>query len=270
MISPKFSNSVFLSIAVVFTSLMLFLTGCTDDSHEEKEVETQSIPMGNHPSVPGFDWSNDPLKVEINDLSLNSKMGRDTLEQISEDMYIYMHTMNTGDSLDWLIHLNHFPMHRYSDTTELNRQFAGTSHWKKKGFANRVGNIDIKYASDWIFEKDQMVALIGHDIDFYQDFLPNFEGNPEGMKFILEDKYGRGNCTYNSHTEIMENGDSLLVRNWHAHTYTNTYVLCNLDSLHFTFLPIGFQKAAFGAQMMESETMLTLLRDHRELFKDEN
>lgn len=269
MIFHKISNSIFFLFALVFTTLALFCTGCADIS-EEEIVENHTINTESSPSVPGFDWSNDPLKVGINDNLLNSKMGRDTLDGIAEDMYQYLHTMNTIDSSDWIIHLSHFPMHRYSDTSKLNKQFAGLSHWKEKGFANRVGNIDIQYASDWIFEEDQMVALIGHDIDFYQDFLPNFEGNPEGMKFMLEDKYGRGNCTYNSYTDIMGNGDSLLIRNWHAHAYTNTYVLCNLDSLHFTFLPIGFQKAEFGAQMMDSETMLTLLRDHRELFKKEN
>ena len=269
MISPKFSNSIFFSLLLIFTALTFFCTGCTDVS-EKGTLEATTMNGKSNPSVPGFDWSNDPLKVEINDNLLNSKMGRDTLDGIAEDMYQYLHTMNTIDSADWPIHLSHFPMHRYSDTSKLNTQFAGLSHWKEKGFANRVGNIDIQYASDWIFEEEQMVALIGHDIDFYQDFLPNFEGNPEGMKFMLEDKYGRGNCTYNSTTEIMNNGDSLLVRYWHAHAYTNTYVLCNLDSLHFTFLPIGFQTADFGAEMMDSETMLTLLRNHRELFKEEN
>ena len=269
MISTKFSRGLCLGFAVVLSTVTLLSTGCKN-SADDGTSEIQTKITENNPSVPGFDWANDPLQVVVNDQLINSNMGLDTLGHIADDLYIYMHTMNTIDSADWPIHLSHFPMHRYSDTTELNKQFAGSSHWKKKGFANRVGNIDIQYASEWIFEEDQMVALIGHDIDFYQDFLPHFVGNPEGMKFMLEDKYGRGNCTYNSYTDIRENGDSLLVRNWHAHAYSNTYVLCNLDSLHFTFLPVGFEKAAFGAQMMESETMLALLRDHRELFKEEN
>jgi|TARA_B110000444_G_C18795415_1_gene574574 hypothetical protein len=266
MIAPKFSS------AVAVTAILLFLTGCTN-SNVKNFDESQVVNSESHPGVPGFDWDTDPLKVVVNQELINSKMGLDTLGGITEDLYIYMHTMNTVDSLEWPIHLSHFPMHRYNDTTLLNKQYAGLSHWKKKGFTNRVGNIDIQYASDWIFEEDQMVALIGYDIDFYQDFLPKFVGNPEGMKFMLEDKYGRGNCNYNSFTEIRDNGDSLLVRNWHAHAYSNMYVLCNLDSLHFTFLPIGFEKADFGVLMMDSETMLTLLRDQREfskLSKEEN
>ena len=53
-----------------------------------------------------------------------------------------------------------------------------------------------------------MVAIVGSDIDYYMDFLPNFEGNPEGMRFVMGDKYGRDNITYNSYNEFDENGDS--------------------------------------------------------------
>jgi len=34
--------------------------------------------------------------------------------------------------------------------------------------------------------------------------------------------------------------------------------------LHFSFLPVGFNKAAFGENLMESATMLSLLRQSRE------
>ncbi|MDE0722357.1 MAG: hypothetical protein OSB28_03510, partial [Flavobacteriales bacterium] len=78
MIFHKLSNSIFFRFALVFTTLALFFTGCADIS-EEEIVEHQTINTESNPSVPGFDWSNDPLKVGINDNLLNSKMGRDTL-----------------------------------------------------------------------------------------------------------------------------------------------------------------------------------------------
>ena len=66
MILPRLSNSIFYSLALVFTTFALFFTSCAEIS-EEETVEYQTINTESNPSVPGFDWSNDPLKVVIND-----------------------------------------------------------------------------------------------------------------------------------------------------------------------------------------------------------
>jgi len=250
-------NKRFVSI---FICLILIATGCNNPNLTETPT---------HPGVPGFDWSNDPLEVTINEEHLVCGIDRDTLDLIAKDMHTYFHTMNTGDSADWDTHLSHFPLHKYSDTAILNTQFAGISHWKEKGFLNRMGKSDIKFVSDWIKEEDQMVAIVGSDIDFYMDFLPNFEGNPEGMRFVMGDNYGSDNITYNSYNEFDENGDSLQIRNWHAHAYSNLFVITTYDTLHFSFLPVGFNKAAFGENLMESATMLSLLRQSREYDKNQ-
>ncbi len=241
--------------ASICMCLILIATGCNTPNVTE---------VSSHPGVPGFDWGNDPLEVTINEEQLVSGIERDTLDLIAKDMHTYFHTMNTGDSADWVTHLTHFPLHKFSDTALLNTQFKGISHWKEKGFINRMGKSDIKFVSGWIQEDDQMVAIIGSDVDFYMDFLPNFEGNPEGMRFVMGDKYGSENITYNSYNEFDENGDSLQIRNWHAHAYTNLFAISTYDTLHFSFLPVGFNKAAFGTDLMESSTMLTLLRQSRE------
>jgi len=248
-------NVRFVSIFICFICIS---TGCHNPTHTETPT---------HPGVPGFDWENDPLEVTINEAQLVSGIGSDTLDLIAKDMYTYFHTMNTGDSADWITHLTHFPVHKFSDTAMLNTQFAGITHWKEKGFINRMEKSDIKFVSDWIQEEDQMVAIIGSDIDFYMDFLPNFEGNPEGMRFVIGDKYGSENITYNAYNELDENGDSLQIRNWHAHAYSNLFAITTYDTLHFSFLPVGFNKAAFGKDLMESSTMLSLLRQSREYDK---
>ena len=239
----------------IFICLILIATGCNSPNLTATPI---------HPGVPGFDWANDPLEVTINEEYLVCGTDRDTLDLIAKDMRTYFHTMNTGDSVDWDTHLSHFPLHKYSDTAMLNLQFTGVSHWKEKGLLNRMGKSDIKFVSGFIHEEDQMVAIIGSDTDFYMDFLPHFEGNPEGMRFVMGDKYGRDNITYNSYNEFDENGDSLQIRNWHAHAYSNIFAISTYDSLHFSFLPVGFNKAAFGTDMMESTTMLSLLRLSRE------
>jgi len=262
-------STLLVQIKVVFvTGLIGFImisSGCGNQQDVGENVDsTQTEGFKSHPGVPGFDWTNDPLEITVNEKALVSDMGRDTLDLIVKDVYTYFHTMNTGDSADWVTHLNHFPLHKYSDTATLNTQFAGISHWKEKGFSNRMGKSDIKYVSNWIHEEDQMVSIIGSDIDFYMDFLPNFEGNPDGMRFTIGDKYGNDNINYNSYNEFDENGDSLQIRNWHAHAYTSLFVITTYDSLHFSFLPVGFNKATFGTNLMESNTMLTLLRQSRD------
>jgi hypothetical protein len=249
----------------VFIGLIVISSGCGDQHDGDTIIDSElTTEFKSHPGVPGFDWVNDPLEVTINEKVLDSGIGRDTLDLIVKDLYSYFHTMNTGDSADWVTHLNHFPLHKYSDTATLNTQFAGTRHWKEKGFSNRMGKSEIKFVSKWIHEEDQMVAILGSDIDFYMDFLPHFEGNPDGMRFYLGDKYGSDKIKLNSYNEFDENGDSLQIRNWHAHTYSSLFVITTYDTLHFSFLPVGFNKATFGANLMESNTMLSLLRQSRE------
>ena len=270
----KMNYSIF-KVQVRFVSIFICLigisSGCNNQNEGEGTLNTKiNADFISHPGVPGFDWANDPLEITINEEHLVSAIDRDTLDLIVKNLYTYFHTMNTGDSADWVTHLNHFPLHKYSDTAALNTQFAGISHWKEKGFLNRMGKSDIKFVSDWIYEEDQMVTIIGSDIDFYMDFLPNFEGNPEGMRFMMGDKYGNDNIQLNSYNEFDENGDSIQIRNWHAHAYSNIFAISTLDTLHFSFLPVGFNKATFGTNLMESATMLSLLRLSREYDNNHN
>ena len=248
---------------IILLAIVLSSAGC----NETASTTDNNTVFKPHPGVAGFDWGNDPLKVSINEAVLKTDMGRDTLDLIKEDLYTYFHTMNTGDSLDWETHLTHFPLHMFNDTAMLNKQFAETVHWRDKGFLNRMGKADIKYASNWIIEEDQMVAILGYNADFYLDFLPHFEGNPAGMRFLLEDKYGRDNIIFNSSEEVNALGDTISIRNWHADAYSTIFVLKPLESMHFTFLPQGFNKANFGADLMKSETMLDLMRLAREYKK---
>ncbi|PCJ79966.1 MAG: hypothetical protein COA49_10115 [Bacteroidetes bacterium] len=259
-------NHFSFGLLLLFSSLVISSVGCLDNHKENLNLHVTQP----HPGLPGFDWSSDPLEVSINETLLKSEMGMDTLDLVIEDLYTYLHTMNTGDSTDWKTHINHFPLHMFNDTSMLNKQFAQTKHWRENGFINRINKADIQFASNWIIEEKQMVAILGYNVDYYQDFLPNFEGNPAGMKFLLEDKFGRDNIQYNSYEEINELGDTILIRNWHANTYSTIFVLSPLDSLeslHFCFLPQGFNKADFSNKLMKSETMLGLLRQSREFKK---
>jgi hypothetical protein len=247
-------NASFLLITV---ALLIF--GCVNSSPpvSEKFVESQ-------PGIEGFDWANDPLNVSFDNENLNSSISDDTLGIIKNHLYEYFHGMNTGDSLDFLVHISHFPTHMFHDTAMFEQQYKSTVHWMEQGFLNRVENCKINYVSPWIIEESQRVALIGFDIDYHMDFLPHFPGNPKGMENVVNDRYGRNASKYTEEYLHYESGDSVLIRNWHTHTSTGMFVLSPLDSLHFSFLPQDFNTAPFAHKLMDNETSLELLRLRRE------
>ena len=125
----------------------------------------------------------------------------------------------------------------------------------------------IKLRWETIEEDDQRVALLGMDLTYYLDFFEHFEGNPEGMRFSLERTWGAETVTWNEFDQVQQ-GDSMHIRQFEVNAETSMFVLApKSDSMLFTFLPPTIQSSpALAADMMNNETMLTLLRHKREHF----
>ena len=78
------------------------------------------------------------------------------------------------------------------------------------------------------------------------------------MRLSLQDQYGRDAIEWHEFDQVDE-GDTALIRQFEVNAEIVMYALSSLDSLHCTFLP-----PKLAAEMMDNETMLTLLRHKRE------
>lgn len=251
-------------------SVALATVGCESSSPSNAEIsvagtyEVQSL--GDVPPVPdlGKFPDLDPLKVTQDHVGLVSFMSQDSLDQVAGDMYTYFHSSNVGD---WDNNFKHFPNHRNQDTAMLATMREMMEKWFHQGLRNRAGAAHIRYASPWVVEDDQRVALLGMDLTYYLDFFEHFEGNPEGMRFSLERTWGAETVTWNEFDQV-EQGDSMHIRQFEVNAETSMFVLApKSDSMLFTFLPPTIQSSpALAADMMNNETMLTLLRHKREHF----
>ena len=205
----------------------------------------------------------DPLSITMDHVGLVNFMGSDTLEVVLDDLYTYFHLSNIGE---WDQMFEHFPGHRTADNAMLTVQKDMMDKWFHNGLRNRAGGCHIRYASPWVDEGDQRVALLGLDLNYFLDFFENFEGNPEGMRLTLQDQYGKDAIEYLEFDQI-ENGDTSHIRQFEVNAESSMYILSSKDSLHCMFLPPQISKSPqLAAEMMQQETMLELLRHKREHF----
>ena len=123
----------------------------------------------------------DPLSITIDKVGLANFMGDDSLAVVLDDLYTYFHLSNVGE---WDAMFEHFPGHRTADTAMLTVQKEMMDKWFHNGLRNRAGGCHIRYASPWVDEGDQQVALLGLDLNYFLDFFENFEGNPESEEHL--------------------------------------------------------------------------------------
>ncbi|MEC7693472.1 MAG: hypothetical protein VX446_03715 [Bacteroidota bacterium] len=205
----------------------------------------------------------DPLSITVDKVGLVNFMGDDSLAVVLDDLYTYFHLSNVGE---WDAMFEHFPGHRTADTAMLTVQKEMMDKWFHNGLRNRAGGCHIRYASPWVGEGDQQVALLGLDLNYFLDFFENFEGNPEGMRLTLQDQYGKDAIEYFDFNQV-EDGDTARIRQFEVNAESSMYVLSSKDSLHCMFLPPQISKSPqLAAEMMKQETMLELLRHKREHF----
>tara|TARA_B110000444_G_scaffold236438_1_gene248316 strand:+ start:133 stop:894 length:762 start_codon:yes stop_codon:yes gene_type:complete len=241
--------------------LTITSTGCKTSTDNLKRVKM-------HPGIHGFDWDNDPLDVSINWDKVNSGIGNDTLILVRNDLYDYFHLQQTGDSVDYFSHTKHYiPLFR-NDTTAISRDYSMSKSWREKGYINRVEVADIFYASPWIVEDSQRVAIIGYDLLMYVHFLEKFEGEPKGMESYLKQRFENSITTYHEGYELTEEGDTVLVRHFKTQVKTGMLVLSPVDSLHFNFISETAGKSSNTDVLMGKKNLMKLLRDKHKHLKE--
>ena len=230
--------------------LNLGFTGCSGDSssHASNESNASLDPL-----------TTEGLGVTIAGDELNAFVGRDTLEQITQNLFDYFKSTNDAD-WDQLMHF--FPLHKNSDTAFVNSSKRALDYWTERGVQNRTEMAEIVYASPAFEDGDQEVVLINMNLRHYVEFLPHYDGpSPSGMKGMVESNYGKGNATYKEN-EILE-GDSLPFRYWEITGLNRIWALSHVDSSHWCFLPPNFNESG-SAFMMSSDAMVGGLRHRRE------
>lgn len=231
-------------------TLNLGFTGCSGDSssNDSNESNASLNPL-----------TTDGLGVTIAGDDLNAFVGRDTLEQITQNLFDYFKSTNDAD-WDQLMHF--FPLHKNSDTAFVNSSKRALDYWTERGVQNRTEMAEIVYASPAFKDGDQEVVLINMNLRHYVEFLPHYDGpSPSGMKGMVESNYGKGNATYKE-KEILE-GDSLPFRYWEITGLNRIWALSHVDSSHWCFLPPNFNESG-SAFMMSSDAMVGGLRHRRE------
>ena len=232
----------------------LSLSSCSDKSESS---ETNESPDAKNAQSAAH--STEGLNVKIASDALNSFVSRDTLEQITQNLFEYFKSTNEAN-WDQLMH--HFPLHKNSDTAFVNSSKRALDYWTERGVQNRTEMAEIVYASPVFEDGDQEVVLINMKLRHYVEFLPLYDGpSPSGMKGMVESNYGKGNATYKEN-EIVE-GDSLPFRYWEITGLNRIWALSHVDSSHWCFLPPNFNESG-SAFMMSSDAMVGGLRHRRE------
>lgn len=257
MIKSKFLFSL--------TCLVVAISSCGPDLQVENTLE----PVIPGPGIAGFNFTNDPLKVELSE-NFTSSLSPDSVDVISNHLYNYFHYMNCGDSINMPKYFKYFPEYMLVDSAPLNAFKEATLRWKKDGLIQTIEFCEIDHISDWKKHNDTKVALVSCDIHFYQHYLPNFAGNPSGMKNFLGDMFGHDAITYTEEYRQTSKGDSVLIRNWKADSENGVFVLLEKtqEGEQYKFL---IQDAVdLGGSYKENiplKTMLDLLREERERVK---
>lgn len=232
----------------------LSLSSCSDQS-ESSETNESPDAKNAYSAV----HSTEGLNVNIASEALSSFVSRDTLEQITQNLFEYFKSTNDAN-WDQLMH--HFPLHKNSDTAFVNSSKRALDYWTERGVQNRTEMAEIVYASPVFEDGDQEVVLINMKLRHYVEFLPLYDGpSPSGMKGMVESNYGKGNASYKEN-EIVE-GDSLPFRYWEITGLNRIWALSHVDSSHWCFLPPNFNESG-SAFMMSSDAMVGGLRHRRE------
>ena len=146
----------------------LSLSSCSDQSESS---ETNESPDAKNAQSAAY--STEGLNVKIASDALNSFVSRDTLEQITQNLFEYFKSTNEAN-WDQLMH--HFPLHKNSDTAFVNSSKRALDYWTERGVQNRTEMAEIVYASPVFEDGDQEVVLINMKLRHYVEFLPLYDG----------------------------------------------------------------------------------------------
>lgn len=176
-------------------------------------------------------------------------------DAILRDLQRYFATQNDGE---WDVTLDYYPMHRSPMDSAVRAQTVeGMQSWWDKGLRNQTEVADLLYASEIYPDGDQSVVLLNLDLVHRVVFVDFQDGNPEGMKGMVESSYGKGNAVFISHPGPPK------VEYWEVRGDNRIWAVKADSGDHWCFLPANFNERG-GAQFMSVDAMTALLRHRSE------
>ena len=175
-------------------------------------------------------------------------------DDILEDLGKYFTAQNEGD---WDAILDFYPLYRSPmDSATRASTIEGMNTWWEKGLRNQTELADLLYASTIYRDGNQDVVLLNLDLIHRVIFI-DFEGNPSGMKGMVESNYGKGNAQF-----FSEGGDPK-VEYWEVHGDNRLWAVKEVGGDQWCFLPANFNERG-GGNFMTVDAMTTLLRHRSE------
>lgn len=175
------------------------------------------------------------------------------LKAIQRDLTGYFATQNNGD---WAGTLGYYPLYRAPmDSTARANTIKAMNDWWEKGLRNQTEASDILYTSTKYRDGDQDVVLLNMDLIHRVIFIDFQDGNPQGMKGMVESSYGKGNTTF-----FTLPGEPK-IEYWEVRGDNRMWAVKSVDSETWCFLPANFNERG-GGNFMTVDAMTTLLR-HR-------
>ena len=243
--------SIFILITVVFAFL-----GC-DANQTNQNAEENTLNNYRPTDSSGFDWSINPLTVNLIEEELISSMDAVDLDTVKSNIYNYFYLQQTGDSVDYVKHFEYYPS-LFDEDTMKNAFVNTTIKWWNMGYRNIFETVDINYASDWIVEENQKVALIGFDLKFRTEFSEKYPSDPMRLIEALKRQMPRAD---------IEFIDERPIRSIVVYDKKGLFVYTPLDKYEFTFLSEDEGRQNSMDTIMLRDTRLNLLRDKREALK---
>ena len=247
----KFFMSI-LSVIVLAASLYSCQSA---EAHDVKQISSNPT---------NFDWSNDPLVVKIDYDNLQSDLDIDELEDIVADLYNYFHLQQTGDSADFHAHFHYFPKYYDNDTVFKPMLYTQTKSWWDKGYRNSVKEINVNFASEWIDENSQKVALVGFDIIYSLEFSEIFQGTPSSFELFIKNKMPDADVRYEEEYVTGANGKRELIRRVVADGNSGVFVFSDIDKFDPRFMSLDIGKNPDTNKLLKWDTKIELLRAKKE------
>ena len=179
------------------------------------------------------------------------------LDTVKSHIYNYFYLQQTGDSADYVKHFEYYPS-IFDEDTMKNALVNTIIKWWNMGYRNIFETVDINYASDWIVEEDQKVALFGFDLKFRTEFSEKYPSDPMILIEALQRQMPRAE---------IEFIDERPIRSIVVYDKKGLFVYTPLDKYEFTFLSEDEGRKNSMDTIMLRDTRLNLLRDKREALK---
>ena len=244
-------------IIIVFLSNAFAFVGCNSEETTNTVVDTNENSSLNVDST-GFDWSVAPLKVNIVTEGLVSEMEFADLDSVKTHVYNYFHLQQTGNSADYVKHFDYYPSMFDNNEAQKTAFLEATIKWWNMGYRNIFESVDINYASDWIYEEDQKVALIGFDLKFRTEFSEKYPYDPKVLIETLQRQMPQAE---------IEFIDEEPIRSIVAYDTQGLFIYTPLDEFDFAFLNQREGSNNNMDSLMLRDTRLNLLREKREALK---